>query len=230
VEPQGGKRVSRSIVWQLVYKDLRLAWPLAVGSLVLGVLSLAASPWSPVAFFVGGSVLVVSLVLLNVMLVSLSIVNERKEKVRLFMLSMPVSTTQYNASKLLSSLIAYVVPAALLTLGGVELLLATPLPNGFIPLFVATSVHCLLYFCVFLAVALVTDSQGWITTVIVCGNVSISFVIPGLINMSSVGPSLGTEVVVWGADVVGFIAVEILLAAAALAISFVVNSRKTEFV
>ena len=107
------------------------------------------------------------------------------------MLSMPVSTTQYNVAKLLSSMIAYLVPAALLTLGGVILLVATPLPNGFIPLFVATSVHCFFYFCVLLAVALVTDSQGWITTVIVCGNVSISFVIPGLINLSSIGPSLG---------------------------------------
>jgi hypothetical protein len=213
-----------------VVKDLRVAWPLAVGALVLGVLSLALSPWSSIAFFVGGSVLIVALVLLNVMLVSLSIVSERKEKVRLFMLSMPVSTTQYNVSKLLSSLIAYVVPAALLTLGGVGLLLATPLPDGFIPLFVATSVHCFLYFCVFLAVALVTDSQGWITTVIVCGNVSLSFVIPGLINLTSLSGTLAAETLVWGGDVVAFIAIELVLAAAALAISFVVNSKKTEFV
>jgi ABC-type multidrug transport system permease subunit len=222
--------MTRSIVWQLAMKDLRLAWPLVVGSLVLGVLSLAVSPWSAPAFFVGGSALVVSLVLLNVMLVMSTLVSERKEKIRVFMLSMPVSTTQYSVAKLLSSLIAYLVPAALLTLGGVILLVATPLPNGFIPLFVATVVHCTLYFCVLLAFALVTDSQGWTTTVIVCGNVSISFVIPGLIYMSSVGPNLGTENVVWSADVVAFIAIELALAVAALAISFVVNSKKTEFI
>ncbi len=222
--------MSQSIVLQLVAKDLRVSWPLAAGSLVLGVLSLALSPWSAVAFFVGGSILVVALVLLNVMLVMMSLVSERKEKIRVFMLSMPVSTTQYNVAKLLSSMIAYLVPAALLTLAGVILLVTTPLPNGFIPLFVATSVHCFLYFCVLLAFALVTDSQAWTTTVIVCGNVSISFVIPGLINLSSIGPSLATETAVWSADIVGFIAVELVLAVAALAISFVVNSRKTEFI
>jgi len=222
--------VSRSIVLQLVMKDLRLASPVVAGSLILGVLSLAVSPWNAVAFFVGGSALVVALVLLNIMLVTSSLMSERKEKIRVFMLSMPVSTTQYNVSKLLSSLIAYLVPAVLLTLGGVVLLLVTPLPNGFIPLFVATSVHCLFYFCVFLAFALVTDSQGWITTVIVCGNVSLSFLIPGLINLSSVGPNLPTEAIVWGTDVVTLMAVELVLAAAAVAISFVVNSRKTEFV
>ena len=222
--------MSDSIVWQLVYKDLRLASPLAGGALVLGVLSLALSPWSGVAFFVGGSILVVALILLNVMLVSLSLVSERKEKIRVFMLSMPVSTTQYNVAKLLSSLIAYVVPAVLLTTAAVTLLVATPLPDALIPLFVATSVHCFLYFCVFLAVALVTDSQAWITTVIVFGNVSVSFVIPGLINLSSMAGSFGSETPVWSTDVVTFIAVELVIAVAALAISFVVNSKKTEFI
>ncbi len=222
--------MSQSIVPQLVLKDLRLASPVVAGTLVLGVLSLALSPWSAVAFFVGGSVLIVALILLNIMLVTSSLMTERKEKTRVFMLSMPVSTTQYFVSKLLSSLIAYLVPAALLTIGGVLLLLATPLPDGFIPLFVATSVHCLFYFCVFLAFALVTDSQGWITTVIVCGNVSLSFLVPGLINLSSLGPNLPREAVVWGSDVVALIAVEGVSAIAALAISFAVNSKKTEFV
>ena len=222
--------MSQSIVGQLVLKDLRLASPLVAGTLVLGVLSLAVSPWSGVAFFVGGSVLIVALILLNIMLVTASLMTERKEKTRVFMLSMPVSTTQYFVSKLLSSLIAYLVPAALLTIGGVLLLLATPLPDGFIPLFVATSVHCLLYFCVFLAFALVTDSQGWITTVIVCGNVSLSFLIPGLINLSSLGPNLPAEAVVWGSDVVALMGAEGVIAVAALAISFVVDSKKTEFV
>ena len=222
--------MSQSIVGQLVLKDLRLASPIVAGTLVLGVLSLALSPWSAVAFFVGGSVLIVALILLNIMLVTSSLMTERKEKTRVFMLSMPVSTTQYFVSKLISSLIAYLVPAALLTIGGVLLLLATPLPDGFIPLFVATSVHCLLYFCVFLAFALVTDSQGWITTVIVCGNVSLSFLIPGLINLSSLGPNLPAEAVVWGSDVVALMGAEGVIAVAALAISFVVDSKKTEFV
>jgi len=222
--------VSQSIVRQLVVKDLRVAWPLVFGTLVLGVLSLALSPWSAIAFFVGGSILVVALILLNIMLVMGSLINERKEKIRVFLLSMPVSTTQYNVAKLVSSMIAYLVPAGVLTLGGVILLLATPLPNGFIPLFIATSVHCFSYFCVLLAVALVTDNQTCVTTVIIFGNVSVSFVIPGLINLSSIGPSLPTEVVVWSPDVVAFIAIELVLAAAALAISFVVNSKKTEFV
>ncbi|HEX5048451.1 MAG TPA: ABC transporter permease [Gammaproteobacteria bacterium] len=222
--------MSHSIVRHLVVKDLRLAGPLVTGSFVLGVLSLALSPWSGVAFFVGGSVFVVTLVLLNVMLVSMSLMNERKDKVRVFLLSMPVSTSEYFVAKLVSSLLAYVVPSVLLTLAAIGLLVATPLPNGFIPLTVAVSVHCLLYFCVYLAFALVSDSQGWMTTIIVFGNVSISFVIPGLINMTSLNGTLGAETAVWKADTLGFIAIELVLAVVALVISFIVNSRKTEFI
>jgi hypothetical protein len=223
--------VNRSIVRQLVVKDLLLAWPMIVGSLVLGVVSFAIWPLGNVAFFVGASLVVVSLILLNIMVVSQSLIAERKEKIRVFMLSMPVSTTQYSVAKLLSSLIAYLVPAGLMTLASVILVLNSPAPNGLIPLFVATSVHCLFYFCVFLAFALVTDSQGWIATVIICGNVSVSFVIPGLINLfPSLGPNLSTETAVWGPDVIAFITIELVLAVAALAISFVVNSKKTEFV
>lgn len=222
--------MSRSVVWQLVAKDLRLAWPLVAGSFVVGALSLAMVPWGAVALFVGGSVFVVTLVLLNVMLVGSSLISERKEKIRVFLLSMPVSTTQYGVTKVLSSLIAYVVPSTVLTAAAVVLLLATPLPDGLIPLAVGTSVHCLLYFCVFLALALVTDSQGWMTTVLVCGNVSISFLIPALINLTSMRETLGTDAVVWGTDVVTLIVVEVVLAAAALAISFIANSKKTEFV
>lgn len=222
--------MSHSIVRQLVLKDLRLARLLVASSLTVGVVSLAVSPWSKLAFFVGSSVFVVVLVLLNVMLVSMSVIADRKDKTRLFFLSMPVSTTQYNVAKLVSSLIAFVVPATLLTLAAMVVLLVTPLPNGFLPVAVAVAVHCLLYFCVFLAVGLVTDSPGWMTTVIVGGNVSVSFVIPFLLGLPSLEPSLGTEMAVWSADVVRLMAVEVVLGVAALVISFVVNSRKTEFV
>lgn len=222
--------MSHSIIRELVVKDLRLARPLIAGSLAVGVLTLAVLPWSRVAFFVGGTAFMVVLVLMNILLVGSSLINERKEKVRLFVLSLPVSTMQYNVAKLVSSLIAYVVPATLLTSAAVVLLETTPLPNGFVPLTVAMSVHCLLYFCAYLALALVTDSPGWMTTVIVAGNVSLTFVLQFLIGLPSVGPNLAGQVAVWGADLVAVMAVELVLCVAVLVISFVAYSKKTEFV
>ena len=222
--------MSRSIIGKLIAKDLRLARPLVIGSLVIGLLSLAVLPWSRAAFFVGGVAFMVVLVLMNVLLVSMSLIGERKEKTRLFVLSLPISTMQYNIAKLVSSMIAYVVPAFLLTAVAVLLFRFTSLPDGFIPFTVALSVHCFLYFCAYLALALVTDSQGWSTVVIVAGNVSLTFIIQLLFMLPSVEGNLGGPVAIWGPDLFAFIGIEIALCAAALAISFVAYSRKTEFV
>jgi ABC-2 type transport system permease protein len=222
--------VSRSIIGKLVAKDLRIAAPLVIGSFAIGLLSLAVLPWSRLAFFVGGVAFMVVLVLMNVLVVTMSLVGERKEKIRLFVLSLPVSTMQYNVAKLLSSMIAYVVPAVVLTAVAVVLFDVTALPNGFIPFTIALSVHCFLYFCVFLAFALVTDSQGWMTTVIVAGNVSLTFIINFLFILPSVKGNLDGPIAIWGPDLFAFIGIELALCAAALAISFIVYSRKTEFV
>jgi ABC-type transport system involved in multi-copper enzyme maturation permease subunit len=222
--------MSGSMIRHLVVKDLRLQAPLVAGSFAAGLVSLAAMPWSRVAFYVGSIAFMVTLVLLNVLVVSSSLINERKDKTRLLMLSLPVSTMQYNVAKLLSSLLAFLAPATVLTACAVALLYFTPLPNGFIPFTVAVFVHCLLYFCVFLAVALVTDSAGWMTTVIVAGNVSLTFVIQLLLALPSLQGNLAGPVTVWGTDVVSLIAIELVLGFVALAVSFIVYSRKTEFV
>lgn len=222
--------MSASIVPQLVVKDLKLAKPLLIGATAVGLLSLAVLPWSRISFYVGSISFMVTIVLLNVLVVSGSVINERKEKTRLLMLSLPVSTMQYNVAKLVSSLIAFLVPTALLTAAAVLLLDLTPLPNGFVPMTIAMTVHCCLYFCVFLAFALVSDSPGWMTTVIVAGNVSLTFVINYLFTLESVTANIGTEAIVWGSQLVALMAIELALCVVALVISFVVYSRKTEFV
>ena len=90
--------MSRSIIGKLIAKDLRLASPLVTGSFVMGLVSLAVLPWNRVAFFVGGVAFMVVLVLMNVLVVSMSLIGERKEKTRLFVLSLPVSTMQYEST------------------------------------------------------------------------------------------------------------------------------------
>ena len=65
---------------------------------------------------------------------------------------------------------------------------------------------------------------------IVAGNVSITFVINLLFMLPSVKGKLGDPVALWGPDLFAFIGLELALCAAMLVISFVVYSKKTEFV
>ena len=217
------------IVRTLVLKDLYLARGIIFASLVGGVLSLALMPWSIVAFFVGVTSFMVVLIVLNVALVGVSVTGERKEKIALFVLSLPISTTQYMVAKVVSSLIAFLVPWALLSVGCLVLFDSTPIPNGLIPVSVALMVYMVFYFCVLLAVALLTSSALWSGVVIVAGNVGINFVIQILLRLPSYTANGKGETAVWTAGIVAFIALQLVLGAVAIAISLFIQ-RKRDFV
>ena len=82
-----------------------------VGALAAGGGSLAIMPITPVASYVGGVAFVCVLVILNIVLVMNGVVQERKDKVQLFILSLPVSTTQYTTAKVIANVIALGAPA-----------------------------------------------------------------------------------------------------------------------
>ena len=219
-----------SLIRTLVLKDLYLARGMILAALVGGVLSLALMPWTPVAFYLGVTSFMVALIILNVALVMASVIGERKEKIALFVLSLPISTMQYTVAKVISSLIAFLAPWALLSAGCLFLFDFTPIPNGMIPVSVALLVFMVLYFCVLLAVALLTDSGLWTGVVIVGGNVGINIVIQVLLRLPSFTANGKGETAVWTADIVTFIALQLVLSAVAIGIALFIQSRKKNFV
>lgn len=222
--------MSQSIVRRLVLKDLDLARPFVLGALLAGALSLALLTSSLTGFYVGGVGYMVVLIVLNCLLATLMVVGERKERIAHFVLSLPVSTTQYAVAKLLALLVAFGIPWVLLTGAAVALLKLTPLPNGFIPLTLVLAAYFFAYYCLLLGVALVTESGLWITGVIIAGNVFVNFLFQLLLQIPAVGANLGTEAAVWTGQLAALVVLQIGLGLAALAVSLFVHSRKTEFV
>jgi ABC-2 type transport system permease protein len=220
--------MSRSMVLRLALKDLYFGRFLIIGSLLLGITAAVSSSLSRIAFYVGSVSLVCVLVILNIFVVSISIVNERKEKTQLFILSLPVSTSQYLRSKLLFNAVAFIGPWLLLLGVSLAVIALSALPFGLIPLLVLVFTWMLLYYCVFLAVTLVVDSTGWNTTVIVIGNVSVNFVIAFLMSQPSVAAHLGGAVAVWTPLLVTFLVIELVLSAVALALGCFFASRKRD--
>jgi ABC-2 type transport system permease protein len=170
------------------------------------------------------------IVILNIFLVMIAVVQERKEKVHLFVLSLPVSTTQYAAAKMLSNAIAFVGPWCILTAAVSWVIDVTALPNGSLPFLLTVLVYLLMYYCVLLAVAIVSDSTGLYTSVITIGNISVNFLIPFLLALPSVVAHRTGAVTVWTRDIAGIIAIEVIVAVAALWIAVRVSSRRSDFV
>jgi len=223
--------MSRSIVMRLVLKDFYLQWPVLAGALLLGfaMLALALFGGGPITFYVGSVSFLCVLILLNVLLVGSIVAQEKKDRVILFVLSLPVSTTQYALTKLVSSLLAFLIPFCLLGAAAVLAIALTPIPHGLIPLTMAVMMYVCLYFCIFLAVALAADSALLNTIVIILGNVLINFLIAWLLNRPSVALAAKGPVAIWSPEILTSLTVEILGSLVALAAALLIILRKKDF-
>jgi ABC-2 type transport system permease protein len=214
--------MNRSVVSALILKDLYLFRWMVAASILGGAAALAVMPTGRISGYVGGVSFICVLVILNIFLVMTGVVGERKDKVLLFVLSLPVSTTQYT--------IAFTVTWLVLTIAAALVIVRSPIPDGLLPFWLAVLAYLLFYYCALLAVALVSDSTGWHATAITAGNVSINFVIPFLLSLPSVAQHSESPVPVWTADVVAILAIEIAAGVAALVLAIYIRSRRSDFI
>lgn len=222
--------MSRSIVTRLLLKDLHFARHLIIGSIVLGFGCLGLSTLGPIGFYVGTVSLLCVLIILNIFLVTAGVVNERKERTQLFVLSLPISTSQYMRCKLLFSFLAFFVPWLILTIAAVVVIDVSVIPNGFIPFAVIVLMYLLLYNVLLLSVTLANESTTWNTVVIIFGNISINFVIALLMAWPAVNHSLWGREAVWNTQEIVILAVEVGLSLVTLGLGFLFASRKRDFI
>lgn len=222
--------MSASIVRQLILKDLYLLRWMIVGSIVAGGAAIAIMPLSQISIYVGAVSLICTLVVLNIFLVMSGVVQEKKDKVLLFILSLPVSTTQYVVAKVAANAIAFLVPWLVLTVGTIAVIDVSAIPNGIVPYWLALLGYILFYYCALLAVGLLWDSTGVHATAIIVGNVSINFLIPFLLGLPSVSGHAKSPTAVWTADIVAIVAAEILTGALVLGLAVYLRSRTGDFV
>jgi ABC-2 type transport system permease protein len=221
--------MSRSIVTQLLLKDLYFARHLLIGSIVLGIGCLGLSTVGPISFYVGTVSLICILVILNIFVVLGGIVNERKERTQLFVLSLPISTRQYMREKLLYCFLAFFMPWMLLTIATIVVIKVSAIAHGFIPFALIVLMYLLFYNCLLLGVTLAKESNAWNTAVIMFGNISINFMIALLMNLPAVSHYLWGPVAVWNAQEIVILAIEIGLSFISLGLGFLFASRKRDF-
>jgi ABC-2 type transport system permease protein len=221
--------MSGSIVRHLILKDLHLFRWISLGAIVGGVVAAGLMSLSPMPINAGGVLVICALIVLNVFLVLLGVVQERKDKATLFILSLPVSPAQYALAKVGANLIAFAVPWVVITAAVAGVVTVSQVPDGILPLWLAVLAYIFFYYCVLLGVALNTDSTGWHGTVVTIGNISVNFVIMLLFGLPSVRAYGEGPVAVWTADVVSLGAAAIVGGFVALGIATGVYVRRSEF-
>ena len=163
------------MVWRLVWKDWYLyRWAilsaLAGGAATLALIATGGS----VAFYFGVVLLVTLLIAAGAYLAGSTTVNERKEQTLAFVMSLPISYREYTAAKLLANLLIFLIPWVLLAAGSIALLLLSPKTYGLVPYTAIMATEILVSTCFIVTVAVISESQGWMISAIMLGNLALN--------------------------------------------------------
>ena len=221
-----------SVVGHLILKDWRLHRLHISLAVTVGAISLIIFEHGGELPVVLGSVwFFIALIVLGSMLPVSSIVNERKKQTLAFVMSLPVSSIQYTAAKMISTFAMFLVPwLALLISALIVIETRDILPHGTIPAILILALLPLVGFCVITGVAMVGESEGWgIAATVVCNSsYGISWYL--LARMPSVHSNWTSRAPVWNSTVLDLLFSEVGLIVLSIALTLWLQSRKRGFI
>jgi ABC-type Na+ efflux pump permease subunit len=223
--------VNYSIVKTLIWKDWYLQrWPIlgciVGGAVALGILSAAGEG----GMFAGTVLLITAMIIAGVNVALASIAGERREQTLTFVMSLPVSSREYTASKMFGGALLLLIPWAALLGGAFVVILGSPsLPDGLLPHTAIMMTELLASAFILMAVALVTESQAWTIAVMVIGNLFINWFLFYLSRLPGIKTSMYGPTPVWNDTVITLLLIEAGVILTALALAFYLQGRKTDF-
>lgn len=224
--------MTRSVVQALILSDwhrhrLQILFSIAGGAVGIALLqvggealTILGSTWFFVAMIVFGSMLPVS-----------NVVNERKKQILPFLMSLPLSVTQYTSAKLVSTVGMFLVPWLTLVVAGVSYIAGRQsIPDGIIPAMLILSTLTFVGFCVIAGVAMVSESEGWTVAATVASNSSYGFAWYLFVRNPVISADLKSPVPIWSREVLTVLGGEVVAIVAILGLTFLLQSRKRDFV
>jgi hypothetical protein len=220
-----------SLIPHLIRKDLEMTWvfPVLAVTTGCGALTLFWFGSQPVAIS-GIVAFFIVLVMLGVT-PNVLIMNERKKQTLAFVMSLPVSGSQYALAKLAAALGMFFVPWLLLV--GLALLLivsTSEMPNGVIPLFFALALLPLIGFLVTTSVAIVAESDTWSNVTMGTVNISYSFVWISVMAIPGLLADVGSPVPVWNETILTALGIELGVIVTIFGLTLYLQSRKRDFI
>jgi ABC-2 type transport system permease protein len=223
--------MKHNIVRLLVLKDWYLNRWLILGSLASSALALGVIIFTGKAgFYIGTILLVTVLVVAGAQLAISSVITERKEQNLAFIMSLPISFREYTLSKILANVLIFLVPWTIVLSACLIILLAAPgATHGLVPYVTIMCAYLLVSTCFILCVTLTTESQGWATAAIIASNVGFNVVGYLVAHIPPIAATMFGPKVMWDSSSVGLLFAEFAAVLLLLALTFFVQSRKTDF-
>jgi ABC-2 type transport system permease protein len=219
-----------AMVRRLIWKDWYLQRWAILGSLVGVVATLGIIATGPkVAFLIGLILLIMVIISIGAQMAVATIVTERKEQTLPFVMSLPISYREYTASKIWGNLIIFLVPWVTMVLGSFGLLLLSPSSRGLLPYTAIMSTEILLSTCLILAVALITESQGWTVVAIMVGNLAVNGIGYVVAHIPGIAKEMWGSTIQWTGAASALLLAEFAIVVLLLGVTFLVQSKKKDF-
>lgn len=223
--------MKNSIIPELLRKDLELSWPLLAVAAAGGAASLLLWQFAGQTLrftgIVGYFIVLVMLGIIPMMM----IINERKKQTLAFVMSLPITASQYAFAKLLAAFGMFVIPWLVLAVVALSMIVGrADVPNGFIPLAVILMLVPLLGFLIQISVAIVSESEARSVFAMGAVNVSYSFVWVGISTTPALTQDLPGATPVWNSTVMSVLGTEISVIAIVFLLTLFLQSRKRDFV
>jgi hypothetical protein len=156
---------------------------------------------------------------------------ERKERTLPFVVSLPISYWEYTTAKIAGCLLIFLVLWTALVADLVATILLTHwLPHGLVPFAVIMSVEILMSTCLVTTVAVTTESQNWTVGATQVGVLTLNGLGWWIASLPGIRGTMGGTTIQWSGTATALLAGELALIALMIAITFFVQSRKTNFI
>jgi ABC-2 family transporter protein len=215
---------------RFVLKDLYFARPVMVGAIAIALLAIPLLALGPIGRYAALILMVCAGAVPSSFICMALIVGERKERANLFALSLPISGRQTQLAKMLAAATAYLLPWVVLILGTFIVFAIAHAPRGMLPFGTMIWVFLLDQFCLMLAVAITSTTDGWVTMTVVICSVSISFYFYAFLSIPQISAQLPQATAVWTPFELRVIAIELAIAIALLAFALWQLMRKRDFI
>lgn len=217
------------IIKKLVAKDWYLTRKIIALYLVAGLFALSFISLGEWQFFMGAVLLVTALIGLSNHQISITLIQERKEQTLPFIMSLPISPMDYLIAKMVANMTIFIIPWLILLFGAIVVILTTSIPDGLIPLTVIICVLMLANYCITWSTGIAVSSEGATVAIMVSLNCLINPFMFIFSKTPSVATYIHTNNIVWGADIVGIIAAEVLVILLSLVVAIYIQVRKKVF-
>jgi hypothetical protein len=215
---------------KLIAKELYVNRWFIVGGSAAGVASALIATLGKTGFNVGALTWLTTIIATGVMLALYGIMNERKENALQFVLSLPLSISQYVRAKMLGLFASFLVMWTLASAAALALVFfGESIPDGLAPYTMLLCVFMLANFAVVLCGALHAMSEAMTSAVIIVTNMGVSIFMFTVAPLPGIHDHMWGVAPAWNSTFWTVLACELAVLAIAFTLPFVFAARRRDF-